>query len=305
VDKVNVSANQNLRFATFDVTALYPSIDLEWGLNSLKQFLKTFCSEFQPEVKRLVLVLACFILTHCYISCPEVSANPFLQMIGTAMDTSFAVVYANSHLIFVETNIVYSLIACYSLYDRFFDDGICLWHGSDEDFQTFSQAFNTVDPSIKFIWSKLSKLANFLNLSMVISRDSIQYEVFSKPGNAYAHLQYGSFHVRNSFGAWIKALLATALTHSSSYSRWSSSRCQLLFTKLRQRCYRASFLSSEFAKVSWSDSSKMLVPKIKNSVEFDNRCGWSCRHAPCLRELFNNSNLNLSQIDATIFPAQL
>jgi len=304
LDKVNVSANQNLRFATFDVTALYPSIDLERGLNSLKWFLETFCAEFQPEVKRLVLVLARFVLTHCYISCPEVSANPFLQMIGTAMGTSFAVVYANSHLIFVETNIVYSFIACYSLYDRFLDDGICLWHGSDEDFQIFSQAFNTVDPSIKFIWSKLSKLANYLDLSIEISHDSIQYEVFSKPGNAYAYLPYGSFHVRNSFRAWIKALLATALTHSSSYSRWSS-RCQLLFTKLRQRGYSASFLSSEFAKVSWGDRSKMLVPKIKNSVDFDNRCVWSCGHAPGLRELFNNSNLNLSEIDATIFPAQL
>ena len=120
-------------------------------------------------------------------------------MIGTAMGTSFAVVYANSHLIFVEPNIVYSFIACYSLYDRFLDDGICLWHGSDEDFQIYSQAFNTVDPSIKFIWSKLSKLANFLNLSIEISHDSIQYEVFSKLGNAYAYLLYGSFHVRNSF----------------------------------------------------------------------------------------------------------
>ena len=110
---------------------------------------------------------------------------------------------------------MYSFIACYSLSDRFLDDGICLWHGSDEEFQIFSQAFNKVDPSIKFIWSKLSKLANYLDLSIEISHDSIQYEVFSKPGNAYSYLPYGSFHVRNSFRAWIKALLATALTHSS------------------------------------------------------------------------------------------
>jgi hypothetical protein len=78
------------------------------------------------------------------------------------MDTSFAVVYASIHLIFVETNIIYSFNVCYSLYSRFIDDGICLWKTSDEDFTlftVFSQAFNDVDPSIKYIWSSLSSLA--------------------------------------------------------------------------------------------------------------------------------------------------
>ena len=124
--EVQVSADRNLRFATFDVTALYPSIDLERGLKSLKWFLETFCFEFEPAVTELILVLARFVLTHCYISCPEVSANPFLQLIGTAMGTSFAVVYANIHLIFVETNIIYSFPDCFSIYSRFIDDGICL-----------------------------------------------------------------------------------------------------------------------------------------------------------------------------------
>ena len=67
---------------------------------------------------------------YCYISCPEVSANQFLQLICTAMGTSFAVVYANIHLIFVETNIIYSFSVCFSFYSRFIDDGICLWHAN-------------------------------------------------------------------------------------------------------------------------------------------------------------------------------
>ena len=304
LNEVRVSADHNLRFATFDVTALYPSIDLERGLNSMTWFLKTFCLEFQPEVTQLVLVLARFVLTHCYISCPEVSASPFLQLIGTAMGTSFAVVYANIHLIFVETNIIYSFNVCFSFYFRFIDDGICLWHKSDEIFQVFSQAFNDVDPSIKFIWSLLSPRAIFLDLSIEISARSIEHEVYSKPGNAYAYLQHGSFHVRNSFSAWIKALLMTALTHSSDYSKWSN-RCQLLFTKLRQRGFNAAFLSTEFARVSWGDRSTALAPKVRRDVPFDNRCVWSCENTPGLRELFRSCKLNLSEIDAKIFPAQL
>jgi hypothetical protein len=116
LDKVRVSAAHNLRFTTFDVTALYPSIDLERGLNSIKWFLNTFCVEFQPDVACLVLILTRFVLTHCFISCPAVSVNPFLQLIGTAMGTPFAVVYANIHLIFVETNVIYSFNVCFSFY---------------------------------------------------------------------------------------------------------------------------------------------------------------------------------------------
>ena len=220
------------------------------------------------------------------------------------MDTSFAVVYANIHLIFVETNIIYSFNVCFSFYFRFIDDGICLWHKSDEIIQVFSQAFNDVDPSIKFIWSLLSPRTIFLDLSIQISARSIEHEVYSKPGNAYAYLQHGSFHVRNSFSAWIKALLMTALTHSSDYSKWSN-RCQLLFTKLRQRGFNAAFLSTEFARVSWGDRSTALAPRVRREVPFDNRSVWSCENTPSLRELFRSCKLNLSEIDAKIFPAQL
>jgi hypothetical protein len=86
--------------------------------------------------------------------------------------------------------------------------------------------------------------------------------------------------------------------------KWSN-RCQLLFTKLRQRGFNATFLSTEFAKVSWGDRSKALAPKIKNATPFDNRCVWSCDNAPGLRELFRLCKLDLSEIDAAIFPEQL
>ena len=84
------------------------------------------------------------------------------------------------------------------------------------------------------------KRSTFLHLSIEISNGSIHYEVYSKPGNAYAYLPHGSFHVRISFQAWIKALLTTALTHSSDYKRWSD-RCELLLSKLTRLQCNVSF----------------------------------------------------------------
>ena len=300
-----MQTGSNLRVTTFDVTALYPSIDLERGLNSLRWFLQTFCVEYQDKTfKDLIMVFARFVLTNCFISCPEVSENPFLQLIGTAMGTTFAVVYANVHMIFIEWNIVYSFKQCIQLYNRFLDDGICFWIGSDDEFKAFSQALGTVDPSIRMIWTKLTLRAIYLDLSLEISQNTVQYEVYSKPGNSFAFLPMGSFHVRKTFPEFIKTCLYRGLTHSSDYHRWVP-YCQLLYTKLRRRGYGDSFLNAVFAKVTWGDRLRLLSPVQKQAREFDLRCVWSCANAVGIRELFASCDLNLAVIDNKLFPAKI
>ncbi len=71
-------------------------------------------------------------------------------------------IYANIHLIFVDRNIFYRFNVCFNfisifsmtefvcgtcLMTTFNNDGICLWHMSDDNFQ---QVFNDVDPSINY-----------------------------------------------------------------------------------------------------------------------------------------------------------
>ena len=145
---------------------------------------------------------------------------------------------------------MYSFKQCIQLYNRFLDDGICFWIGSDYEFKAFSQALGTVDPSIRMIWTKLTLRAIYLDLSLEISQNTVQYEVYSKPGNSFAFLPMGSFHVRKTFPEFIKTCLYGGLTHSSDYHRWVP-YCQLLYTKLRRRGYGDSFLTAVFAKVTW------------------------------------------------------
>jgi hypothetical protein len=303
LDKINVPSDNSLRFATYDVTALHPSIDMERGLQSLQWFMETEC-DFKDELKDFILILARFVLTHCYISCPEISTNIFLQVIGTAMGTSFAVVYAIIHMIRIETEIIRRFKSNISFYTRFIDDGFCGWHGSDEDFEVFASEFSRADPSIKVIWTNLAHKAIFLDLSTEISGGSIHYEIYSKPGNAYAYLPLGSFHVRSSFPAWIKTELIRRLTRSSDQKRWAK-HCQLFYSKLRDIGYGSHFLLTEFAKITWADRAKALSPKILPVNAFDKKCVWSVPNSPGLRSLFRQSELNLAQLDPQIFPAQI
>jgi hypothetical protein len=73
-----------------------------------------------------------------------VNDNIFHQLIGTALGIIFADVYAKIHMIRVETDAVERFRDNITLYKRFIDDGICLWHGSDSDFEMFSRSFNHV-----------------------------------------------------------------------------------------------------------------------------------------------------------------
>ena len=303
LDELKVPSNDCLRFATYDVTALYPSIDLERGLKSLHWFMETEC-DFTAELRDLISVLARFVLRHCYISCPEISTNIFHQIIGTAMGTFFAVVYAIIHMIRIETDIVRRFKRHISLYTRFIDDGICGWHGSDEDFEKFASEFNRADPSIEVVWTSLSHKAIYLDVAAEISGGSIHYEVYSKPGNAYAYLPLGSFHVRSSFPAWIKAELIRRLTRSSDHKRWAK-HCQLFFSKLRDAGYGSHFLLAEFAKITWADRVKALSPKILPVNDFGRKCVWSVPNSLGLRSLFRQPELNLAQLDPQIFPAQI
>ena len=183
-------------------------------------------------------------------------------------------------------------------------DGICGWHGSDEDFEKFASEFNRADPSIEVVWTSLSHKAIYLDVAAEISGGSIHYEVYSKPGNAYAYLPLGSFHVRSSFPAWIKAELIRRLTRSSDQKRWAK-HCQLFFSKLRDAGYGSHFLLAEFAKITWADRVKALSPKILPVNDFGRKCVWSVPNLLDLRSLFRQTELNLAQLDPQIFPAQI
>ena len=78
------ATGNKLKLATFDIVALYPSINLdsERGLKSLKWFLETEC-DFSEQLWEFILVLAWFVLTHCYVACPEITTYIFDQVIGT------------------------------------------------------------------------------------------------------------------------------------------------------------------------------------------------------------------------------
>jgi hypothetical protein len=113
-----------------DVVALYPSIRLEQGMIALQWFMDRHTG-FNPTLKDLCLKLAHFVLTNNYVECKELNDAIYQQVVGTAMGTSFSVVYALIFMIWLETPIIERFLSCIQLFKRFIDDlfiyGLDLW----------------------------------------------------------------------------------------------------------------------------------------------------------------------------------
>ena len=102
-------------------------------------------TDFTPTLKDLCLKLAHFVLTNNYVECKELNDAMYQQVVGTAMGTSFSVVYAVIFMIWLETPIVEAEMfrSCIQLYKRFTDDLFLIWTGSAAQLCEFRKALAT------------------------------------------------------------------------------------------------------------------------------------------------------------------
>ncbi len=103
---------------TADVNALYPSFQLEGGMTA-------------QTIKDLCLKLAHFVLTNNDVEFEELGDATYSQIIGTAMGTSFSVVYAIIFMIWLETPIINDKRFSHYIqrYKQFIDDLFLIWTG--------------------------------------------------------------------------------------------------------------------------------------------------------------------------------
>ncbi len=79
----------------------------------------------------MCLKLAHFVLTNNDVECEELGDATYSQIIGTAMGTSFSVVYAIIFMIWLETPIINDKRFSHyiQLYKQFIDDLFLIWTG--------------------------------------------------------------------------------------------------------------------------------------------------------------------------------
>lgn len=330
VEGLRFESAEQVVLTAADVNALYPSIQLERGMAALRWFMDTHTS-FNQTLKDLCLRLAHFVLTNNYVVCEELGSAIYRQHIGTAMGTSFSVVYAVIFMIRLETPIINDqrFSPFIRLYKRFIDDLFLIWTGPMATLCELRKALASADEAISLDWSgykvqedavnpvmvvaKCHTQVNFLDLDMSVERGSaatqmnttlgVTFRPYRKPGNAYAYLPFTSFHGRHTFRGWILAELLRILTHSSTPEVWLEEG-QAFYHWLIARGYPRWYLRTVFLEVTWERRSQILLrskTKSSNFFETYRACVLTLRNAPEWPQLRERLDLKLTELVESTF----
>jgi hypothetical protein len=327
VEGLQFDSAEQIVLTAADVNSLYPSIRLERGLAALRWFMDTHTS-FNQTLKDLCLRLAHLVLTNNYVVCEELGSAIYRQRIGTAMGTSFSVIYAVIFMIRLETPIMNDqrFSPFIRLYKRFIDDLFLIWTGPMATLCELRKALASADDSISLDWSGYETQQDAINPVMVVSNrhtqvnfldlelsvvrgsaatrmDTITFRPYRKPGNAYAYLPFTSFHGRHTFRGWILAELLRILTHSSSPNVWLEEG-RAFYHWLVARGYPQWYLRTVFLEVTWERRSQILArSKTKNSEFFETyrACALTLRNAPEWPQLRERLDLKLTELVESTF----
>ena len=331
LENFDVNAHKQVFITTADVTALYPSINIEAGLEALRWFMAEH-TKIPQKLQPFYLDLARFILENNYVECQDLKedSNIFLQKIGTAMGTIFAVTYANIFMIWLETPIIKEYRQYIAEYKRLLDDLLTIWTGPPDLLCEFRRRLARAQAGISFEWqgsrgdgTELESIdvnnlvrVNFLDLNIrlinVQNSASFELRVFRKPGNSYSYLPFGSFHARHIMHGWLKTEIQRLLTHSSTPEIWIE-ECRIFYEHLRRRGYPHRILFRAFDQVSWNQREQILTrkgqrPEARKNHFFETYrgCVFSIRNAPGIDAIKRKMDLSLDELrdqsDWDIFP---
>jgi hypothetical protein len=235
---------------TADVKALYPSIPIDDGIDLFREFLIHHTTLSQERITLIIAALT-LVLKHNVTSA---LGRYFLQIIGTAMGTPCAVVFANVFMFMICKDVRHHDLIL--LFRRYIDDIFMVAHYTPNTANTIFTLLNNLHPSITFPASDFHHSRTSVNmLDVTIYREkasctSLSYKLFTKPLNRFLYIPFFSFHSKSTLKGFITGELIRISTLSSNFTNFSDS-ANLFFTHLIARDYPSSFLHPLFQMSTW------------------------------------------------------
>ena len=212
LEGVQVSCDAFL--VTFDVVAMYPSIDNE-------EAIEAACEVVKPALRGVVYDLLHFVMDNSFCIRGE---KVHQQIHGTAMGTPCAVDYANIYVARCIEDVMRREFPNFPQhYFRLIDDGFFVWEGPADALHAFLQRMHSLLPNINLTWSISDVRVAFLDLwvskdmgSAVDGLVPIKFSTFQKAHNKYMYVPFSSHHRPSVFRALIRGeLIRYAVTNSN------------------------------------------------------------------------------------------
>ena len=266
-----------------DVDSLYPSIDINRGLDALDATLKE--KHFPNATRHFIVRLARWVLLN---NITEFNNKLYLQTRGTAMGTPCAVVIACIFMGTIERKTWSSLSTLRHispLLDYRFIDDLLIIAKSQEEAQLILDTFNSIDPLIKLTGTISTSTTSFLDLTIYKGNrfetsHLLDLDVYQKPSNQFLFLPYDSYHPEHVFQGWIQGYLGRLRINCTDDIIYHLRRTQF-WDQLLARGYAEIDLSTYFR---YDPLRSVLIAKIRTtpklSMPTPQKTFFKIRHSP-------------------------
>ena len=193
-----------------DVESLYPSIDINRGLDALTAALKA--NKTDSDTRHFIVQLTRWVLMN---NVTEFNGKLYIQICGTAMGTPCAVVFACIFMGTIERKAweILSQVDIHPLLNYRFIDDLLIIVNSSEDAQKVLDTFNNIDPFITLTGNTSNDTANFLDLTLFKGSKfhhghKFDLDVYQKPSNLFLFLPPFSSYPEHVFKGWIQGYIS-------------------------------------------------------------------------------------------------
>jgi hypothetical protein len=234
----------NARLFTTDADAMYNNIDTDHAIQVITWWFRDLDSrnELPPSFPLDAILSAMVIIMKNNIF--EWGDLCFLQLLGTAMGTSAAVMWATLYYAYHEVHTILPRHGTSLLYfKRFIDDIFGIWVGNDTtDWTAFC---NDIDNFGVLHWDirtqQLSTSVNFLDLTLTIEGSRIVSRTYQKEMNLYLYIPPASAHSRGCIKGTIYGLVLRYHAQNT-YRKDYVFFVKLLYRRLLARGWESSFI---------------------------------------------------------------
>ena len=236
--------------ATYDVTALYPSIPIRNALRRIDRILRdASCLE-----RVAIMALLEWVMTNSVI---QFEGHCYKQMQGTAMGTPVAPAFATLFMSSLDQEMSEQNLDDHILvHKRYLDDGFLAWTGSKESLLHWLALFNNRVDQIKLTWQTSLQEIDFLDLHLFKGprfaiENILDVSTFQKSMNCYLYIPAISYHPVHVKKAFILSEIKRYLLRSTQESDFRLVYNQF-YRRLRARGYSKEFLGPLFESVLFS-----------------------------------------------------
>lgn len=287
---------KHVSLASRDVTALYPSIPLQKGLDMVSEIIVEYNSKYNLGLKTdLIIELLRLVLNNNYFTYNDVM---YLQTDGAPMGSAVSVIFAVIYMYALERNIVteYKDKGLLLYYGRFIDDIIAIFINRGENEDHFWSEFDRQEKRISLTGSSSLSDVVMLDLTIYVGDLSkydnkgngyLLYRMFQKELNKYLYLHADSFHQWPTLKGYVKGELIRIGRNSCNIDHYNL-YSKRFYERLLPRGFTPKMLDPIFNNINYN--SITLPPSVtgvddNKTVSVDKPIIFTTRLTPLTQEL--------------------